>query len=243
MSPMADAIIMTIEGVRTRASTNEALLTLALPLEQAALVSGFLSRIGRQVGVAFADMGANLAEKNNHAGQSAPAGKHPYGEQAKALKLSGFFRSPEVWRALGADDEFRAWVQRQPSAWSGEFSEYVNGEGRCEAAHVSRIEYGRGIGHKPEYACIPLTHKEHALHHAKGESVFSIKDTNGRQWMEKMRIKYVEQWAWETLRALFEGYDSMGEIPPGHIRGWALQASLSHLLPVEYREESKVNQD
>jgi hypothetical protein len=46
---------MNVEGVRTRASTNEALLTLAVPLEQAALISAFLSRIGQQVGVAFAD--------------------------------------------------------------------------------------------------------------------------------------------------------------------------------------------
>lgn len=47
---------MTVEGIRTRASTNEALLTLAVPLEQAALISAFLSRVGDQVGVAFADV-------------------------------------------------------------------------------------------------------------------------------------------------------------------------------------------
>lgn len=48
--------MMTVEGVRTRASTSEALLTLAVPLEQAVLISAFLSRIGDQVGVAFADV-------------------------------------------------------------------------------------------------------------------------------------------------------------------------------------------
>src|SRR5436853_1270295 len=50
------ALMMTVEGVRTRASTSEALLTLAVPLEQAAVLSAFLSRIGDQVGVAFADI-------------------------------------------------------------------------------------------------------------------------------------------------------------------------------------------
>jgi len=50
------AIIAIVESVRTRASTAEALLTLAVPLEQAGLIAVFLSRIGDQVGVAFADI-------------------------------------------------------------------------------------------------------------------------------------------------------------------------------------------
>lgn len=50
------AILMTVERVATRASTSEALLTLAVPLEQAATISKFLSMIGQQVGVAFADV-------------------------------------------------------------------------------------------------------------------------------------------------------------------------------------------
>lgn len=46
---------MTIESVRTRAGTGEVLLTLSVPLESAALISGFLPKIGEQVAVAFAD--------------------------------------------------------------------------------------------------------------------------------------------------------------------------------------------
>jgi hypothetical protein len=216
---MNDAIILTIEGVRTRASTNEALVTFAVPLEQAALVSGFMSKIGQQVGAAFADI------------EQAASKARAYGTQAKALKLSGFCRSPEVWKLLGTDEQFREWVQKQPSCWSGEFSEYINGDGRCEAAHVSRIEYGRGIGHKPEYACIPLTHKEHMLHHAKGESALG-----GRDWFEKMRIKYIETWAWAMLKEAIGGYESMADIPPGVVLNWAKTFNVEHLLPAGYRD-------
>jgi hypothetical protein len=233
---MANAIVMTIEGVRTRASTNEALVTFAVPLEQAALVSGFMSKIGRQVGAAFADVESGEIP----AAAPAAADEKIYGYEARTLRLSGFCRCPAVWKALGTDEEFRAWIQKQPSAWSGEFSTYVDGEGRCEAAHVSRIEYGRGIGHKPEYACIPLTHKEHALQHAKGESVFSQTDKRGvliggREFFEKMRMKYVEQWAWETLRATL-GYDSMGEAEPSVVRAWAVAHGVADLLPGKYPE-------
>lgn len=233
---MAEAVILTVDSVRTRASTNEALVTFAVPLEEAALVSSFMTRIGQQVGAAFAEVDQKLPPKAPETPK-----KRPYGMQAQALMLSGFFRAPEVWEALGTDEEFRAWVQRQPSAWSAEFSEYLdNGEGRCVAAHVSRIEYGRGHSHKPEYACIPLTDAEHKLQHAQGESAFSRYREDGtvesgREWFERMRIKYVQEWAWDTLKAKL-GYSSMGDVPPEKIRAWAREFNVEHLLPKEYRE-------
>jgi hypothetical protein len=230
-----NAIIVTLEAVRTRVSTQEALITFAVPLENAATISHFIGKVGHQFGAAFSEVGAK--EKPEH--------KKPHGEAARQLKLSGFFRMPQVWEVIGTDDEFRAWVQRQPSAWSGDYSEYVNGEGRCEAAHVSRIEYGRGVGLKPKYACIPLTHDEHMRHHAKGESVFDryldehdsdaehMLAESGRQWMERMRIKYVERWAWDTLKIKFNA-DSFGDVSPLIVINWAKEFHVEQFLPHGY---------
>lgn len=226
-----NAIIATVDSVRTRASTRGTLITFEVPDEYSAKVAIFLTKIGHQVALAFADVENEPTRK--------PRARE-FGDAAKALKLAGFFRKPEVWRAIGTDEEFRQWIQRQPSAWSGEFSEYVDGEGRCEAAHVSRIEYGRGMGHKPEYACVPLTHAEHMLHHAKGESVFDRELPNGegiergRQWMERMRVKYVEQWAWNTLKTLL-GQESMADIDPKLVTSWATKADVYEHLPYEFR--------
>lgn len=224
------AIIMIVESVRTRASTNEALVTLAVPLEQAGLISSFMSKIGRQVGAAFADVESGSTEEIPKKETREKASQRPYGEYAKALKMSGFCVTPEVWKALGSDDSFLAWIRLQPSAHSDEFSEYVNGEGRCEAAHVSRVEYGRGVGIKPEYSAIPLTHKEHMLTHAKGESAL-----RPREWFEEMRFKYVERWAWLELRKVF-GETSMAEVNPKELFQWANFHGLEKFLPEKYRE-------
>lgn len=241
---------MTVEGVRTRASTNEALVTLAVPLEQASLVASFMSKIGRQVGAAFADVESQASGSKGNVPVStsnearvqpvlsADKEKRPYGMEAKDLKLSGFFRRPDVWKAIGTDEQFRRWIREQPSAWSGEFDHDPNMEAApsCEAAHVSRIEYGRGIGHKPEYACIPLLHAEHMQQHAIGESYFDRHDDvtgqfeSGRDWMERMRIHYVSAWAWQMLKEEL-GFESMADIPPPTIARWALQHGLQDFLP------------
>lgn len=219
-----DAIVMTIDSIRTRGTTQETLITFAVPVEHSGKVATFLNKIGYQVAAAFAEVEGGVVLKR----KGKP--KKPHGDAAQALKLSGFFRHPEVWRAIGTDEEFRAWIQRQPSAWSGEFDYHEKGR-NCEAAHVSRIEYGRGAAHKPEFSCIPLTHAEHMLHHAKGESALG-----GREWFERMRIKYVEAWSWETLRERL-GYQSMGEVPPELIVEWARSHDVLKYLPPEYAQD------
>ncbi len=152
-----------------------------------------------------------------------------FGQQAKVLRLSGFFRVPEVWRALGTDTQFREWVQRQPSAFSGQFSEYVNSEGRCIAAHVRRIADGAGTSIKPEYACIPLTDEEHKRQHQHGEGVLG-----SSEWWDKQRIKCVEAWAWQALKWTLHA-ESMADIEPKTIRAWAEFHGIDHHLPQEYR--------
>ena len=51
------AIICTLDAVRTRQSTQEVVLQLAVPKEYAPLVSGLLAKTGQQFGVAFSEVG------------------------------------------------------------------------------------------------------------------------------------------------------------------------------------------
>lgn len=66
------------------------------------------------------------------------------------------------------DARFREWVQTKPSCISGDFSEYVNGEGRNIAAHIRRAKHS-GTSFKPLFSCVPLTDREHRLQSNSGE--------------------------------------------------------------------------
>lgn len=179
--------------------------------------------------VALARLTQEAATASVHARVPHGTSDKQFGQQAKALRLSGFFRVPDVWRALGSDVEFRTWVQRQPSAFSGQFSEYINNEGRCIAAHVRRVADGAGVNIKPEYSCIPLTDEEHKRQHQHGESALG-----DSEWWDKMRIKYVEAWAWQAMKKTLSA-ESMADIDPKTIRAWAEFHNLDRYLPQEYR--------
>lgn len=167
--------------------------------------------------------------------------KGPYSEYAKKLKLSSFFRTPQVWAAIGTDDEFRAWIQRQKSCIIGNYSEFVDGEGRCEAAHVRRSSES-GTGYKAEYACVPLTHEEHQIQHNQGELAclrtigggqwLDDPEQKAKEWFDKKRIEYVSQWAWESYKAK-SGASSMADISPEQHRenAQSLGGGITALLP------------
>jgi hypothetical protein len=153
--------------------------------------------------------------------------RHPYGASARELKLSGFCRSPDVWRAVGTDEEFLRWVRTQPCA----ARRFGPCEGDVVAAHVRRIANGAGMGVKPkDFSAIPLCHRHHMLQHQHGEERLAPK----AQW-DEWRIQYVEQWAWESLRSLL-GYESMGDVPPAVLHAWAETHGLDRYLPLAYRQ-------
>lgn len=152
----------------------------------------------------------------------------PYGQEATQLFKNGFFYVDDVLRKIGSDKQYREWIQKQPSAYSKEFSEFVDGEGRCEAAHVRRA-IDSGTSYKPTYSCIPLTHDEHLLQHQQGETAL-----NPREWFENQRNKYLLQWAKETL-ANSLGQDSMGWISPQELRTWCQENGVEKYLPSSYQ--------
>lgn len=158
--------------------------------------------------------------------------KTQYGEYARTLKLSDFFRTPDVWKAVGTDAEYLKWVKRMPSAISGEFSEYHDGVGFCMPAHVRRVEHGSGTAIKPPYSAIPLTKAEHDLAHHKGDSAIG-----SEEWWAKMRVTYVSDWCWETLKKHFF-FDSWADVPPHYLANWAKTNDLLRYLPAAYRDYS-----
>jgi len=94
----------------------------------------------------------------------------------------------EKARLKGTDNEYLDWLRKNPSALLGVYSEVVDGEGYCEAAHVRRAS-DSGTAYKPEYSAIPLTHEQHAIQHQKGESVFCPPE-----WYVQKATEYLVKW-------------------------------------------------
>lgn len=161
--------------------------------------------------------------------------KGEYGELARALKLSGFFRTPKVWAAIGSDEDYLDWLKNQKSALSNEYSwiDEQTGEGHCVPAHYRRVERGSGTGIKPAYSAIPLTHDEHQLQHNKGHDAIGTE-----LWWEKKCIEHVAKWCWETLKLKFM-YASWSEVPPETLYNWCQENNLGDYLPMEYRNAAK----
>lgn len=148
--------------------------------------------------------------------------RHDNGDYVAGLYRSGWFLNQKVLQACGSDDDYLAWVRRQPSAISKQFSEYVNGEGRCEAAHV---RHNSGVGIKPPYSAIPLTNGEHADQHQIGHESFCEKHGKPADWFLRQRARYVAQWAHDAIcRAL--GVSSLAESDLAAFREWAGEHDL-----------------
>jgi hypothetical protein len=82
------------------------------------------------------------------------------------------------------------------------------------AAHVRRIADGAGVGVKPEYAAIPLCDAHHRAQHQHGESRIAPREV----W-DEVRMRTVESWAWERLKAQL-GVQSMADADPAAVRQW-----------------------
>lgn len=213
------AVVMTIDAVRTRAGTNEAIVSLAIPLENAGMVAGLMGKIGRQVAVAMADV--NTAQKIEPAKP-----KHQYGFEARALRLSSFFNNPRVREVLGGDKAFLEWIRQQSCA----VKEFGVCGGDIVAMHVRRVANGSGTGIKPEFSAIPGCHNHHTLQHQKGESA-----VGGREYWDKLQRRYLDDWLWHAIKKNM-GVESMGDVSPLSMRLWCDDNGISvATLPADYK--------
>lgn len=165
-----------------------------------------------------------------------------YGQQAQQLRQSGFFRTPDVWRAIGTDDHYQAWCRTQKCTICGQQDRLTDtGENVCEYAHVRRAGEA-GMAYKPPYRGVPLCHYHHSRQHQVGEVSVLIETgkVHGKSdpqaahlWWDRQVIQHLERWAWETLK-LYLGYDSYKHIPPDVIYTWAQERDLVQYLPDAY---------
>jgi len=102
-------------------------------------------------------------------------------------------------RKKASDAVYRKWIQTLPCCVCGEFAEYVDGEGRNHAAHVSRAAE-RGVGCKAEYACVPLCAFCHSAQHNGNEAApfrriaQLIPVTIAKEKFDSFRVKYLKGW-------------------------------------------------
>ncbi|MGB2815280.1 MAG: hypothetical protein WBC75_09380 [Dehalococcoidales bacterium] len=221
----AAAFLGSSSGCRTMADGTLRITVDLAPLDAIGAFTAF-GAPGSPVALARISNSAALEEGRPKTGKPV---KGPYGEYAKKLVQSGFFRSPAVWAGIGTDEEYLEWVKHQKCAKSGDFSEYHDdGEAYNIPAHVRRVEHGSGTAIKPEYSAIPLTNIWHQKAHQMGDSV-----VGDELWWDKMRIHYVSQWAYETMKAKM-GYDSYTDMAPHRLVDWAKQHELTQYLPMSY---------
>jgi hypothetical protein len=69
----------------------------------------------------------------------------------------------------GTDADYLEWIRTLPSCITGQYSEYVNGDGRNPACHVRRSK-SFGTGYKAPFSAIPLTNDQHAVQTVSGEA-------------------------------------------------------------------------
>ena len=134
----------------------------------------------------------------------------------------GFFYNPDLLNALGGDKAYQAFLREQPSALSGNYSEYVNGVGKCVVAHVRRAN-DSGTGYKPLFSAIPLTFEEHQLQHQHGEE--HLKE---RSWWDKQVARYIIQFVKHRLCELFL-CESLNDIELDHFHQWLYANNIGDL--------------
>lgn len=189
--------------------------------------------------------------------------KGPYGEEAKALHISGFFRAPPVWPLLGTDEDYHAWLRRRRCRVCGgqDYAEVYQGEQGvliCDVAHVRRSgtaddPQASGTAHKGAYSAVSLCHAHHLLQHRSESEAFlaalekrNKSDDGGaatlayraREWFDLQALRQLEEWGHRQLIEVL-GHDpemeSLSAIHPKEIADWAVANDVAVLLPALVR--------
>lgn len=148
--------------------------------------------------------------------------KGEFVEYARKLHATGFFSSPDVWRAIGSDAQFLDWIRTQPCCLRG--SPHSVG---VEAAHLRSVAAGSGTGVKPPYCAVPMCSQHHREQHDKG---YSAVHKDGLEGLMKIRHRLVAQWAHQALVKTL-GYEHLSDIDPEIIEAWASRQDVEQYLP------------
>lgn len=94
----------------------------------------------------------------------------------------------------GRDRDFLEWLSYQPSAVDRSWNQWDSerGCGRNIAAHVRRVNRGAGLGIKPPFSAIPLTHTQHL-----NEDAYPI------EWRIEQADIHLERWIAAKKSTLF----------------------------------------
>jgi len=156
-----------------------------------------------------------------------------YGDEAKTLRQSPFFRTPAVWVAISpkGDGAYLKWLRGQRCVKRGSTC-----AGDVVAAHVSLTyqeeggemgAHGKGI--KAVWSAVPLCDTHHRIQHGAGyEALGSV------GFWRRQRVEHIEKWAWETLKEKL-GYESWKNVPPGELSQWATENEVYDYLPATYQ--------
>lgn len=144
---------------------------------------------------------------------SDPENKAPYGKYYKELYRYYWFNNPHACLWFGTDEDFREFVQRQPSCLSEEFDHFVNGEGRSI--------YAEPTGKKRIFTGIPLTSAEND----QSDSYFQ-----GEEFFFKKASEYRIQWV-KSIIYKDLGVDSLGKVKPTDFLVYATQKGFIKTLP------------
>jgi hypothetical protein len=95
----------------------------------------------------------------------------------------------DLARKKGSDKKYLLWLRTQPSAIDGHMDyDPDTGQRWCDPCHY-RTAANSGVGCKPEYSAIPLTHAQHLEQHRVGQFNF-----RPREWWEYQTEKHLRRW-------------------------------------------------
>lgn len=168
------------------------------------------------------DKAAQSASLSSLEGENVSA----YGREAQALRLSSFFRTYDVWVAVGTDAEFLEWLKTQPCCVT---HSAIKHGGDVVPAHVRRVANGAGVGIKPPYSAVPMCDTHHRKQHDKGETAVMPRE----EW-DRQRVLHLSRWCWEKLKSEL-GYEHWNEVPPHVLHDWATKHGVERFLPGAYQ--------
>lgn len=207
-------------------------ITLLLPSsEDLDRFRGATVRKGGRAGQLYAVMIVEVEEFNGTE-SSPPANDNkqkpvngPHGDFYQILWKSGWFYNPAVWRAVGTDEQFLAWLRTQPCACAKSLTGSIDCGGDVVAAHVRRVANGAGTGIKPQYSAIPMCDAHHRWQHQHGETPFG-----GPEWFDKQRGEHLVRWVKSCLYERL-GVTSLADVHPAVFMDLINELGAGHTLP------------